>query len=90
MDAVVEAAAKNDQSPATIRSLIEQLDSFDPAMRMLSIRTLERLTGQTLGYDTTAPDWDRNLAVERWVAWYHETYPAEGKPSSAHAGTVDE
>lgn len=90
MDAVVEAAANNDTRPETIRHVIEQLDSFDPAMRMLSIRTLERLTGQTLGYDNAAPDWARNLAVQRWVEWYHKTYPSDGEPPSAHAGTVDE
>ncbi len=74
LDAVVEAAQVDDRSPETIRSIIEQLDSFDPAMRMISIRTLERFTGQTLGYDYAAPEWERGLAVDRWVEWYMRTY----------------
>jgi hypothetical protein len=87
LDAVVAAAADDDRSPETIRSLIEQLDSFDPAMRMLAIRTLERMTGRTLGYDHAAPAWARDLAVDKWVAWYEATYPGFGDPS---AGTGDE
>lgn len=87
MDAVVVAAKENDQSPETVRHMIEQLDSFDPAMRMISIRTLERMMGQTLGYDYAAPEWARDLAVERWVEWYHETY--EGIDDTK-TGTGDE
>lgn len=87
MDAVVVAARSDDRSPQTIRRLIEQLDSFDPAMRMLTIRTLERMTGQTLGYDHAAPEWARDIAVDRWVAWYRQTY--EGIDDTK-TGTVDE
>lgn len=87
LDAVVAAAAADDRRPETIRNLIRQLDSFDPAMRMLSIRTLERMTGQTLGYDHAAPEWARSLAIDKWVAWYEATYPDFG---DAVAGTGDE
>jgi hypothetical protein len=83
MDAVVEAAQTDDRSPETIRSIIEQLDSFDPAMRMISIRTLERFTGQTLGYDYAAPSWERGLAVDRWVEWYTQTYSPDTAATQA-------
>jgi hypothetical protein len=83
MDAVVEAAQTDDRSPETIRSIIEQLDSFDPAMRMISIRTLERFTGQTLGYDYAAPSWERGLAVDRWVKWYTQTYSPDTAATQA-------
>lgn len=73
-DAIIEAAATRDTSPATMRGLIEQLDSFDPATRMLAILTLQRLTGETFGYDYSEPSWKREPAVEAWVSWYHVTY----------------
>lgn len=92
LDAVVLAAASDDRRPETIRSLIEQLDSFDPAMRMLSIRTLERMTGQTHGYDHAAPEWARSLAVDEWVAWYEATYAGSDPVAGSEpvAGTGDE
>ncbi|MCH9057864.1 MAG: hypothetical protein IIB55_04460 [Planctomycetes bacterium] len=67
MDAAVDAAAEGDRS--AIPDLIGLLDSDDSLVRMVAIRSLERLTGQTLGYDHAAPEWRRDEAVERWVAW---------------------
>lgn len=55
-----------------IPDLIQTLDSEDPMQRMVAIRTLEKMTGQTLGYEHAAPWWERNEAVERWVDWAHE------------------
>jgi hypothetical protein len=66
--AVTDAARTEDRS--SIPSLIAFLDSDDPAVRMFSIRTLEQLTGQTLGYDHSAPEWERRPAVDRWIDWY--------------------
>lgn len=66
--AIQRAAAENDRS--SIPRLIEMLDSDDPAVRILSIRTLESMTGQTLGYDPTAPSYERTPAVDRWQEWY--------------------
>lgn len=83
-DAIIQAAANNDRSPATMRGLIQQLDSPDPATRMLAIRTLERLTGQTLGYDHGQPPWKREQAVQAWVDWYHAEYDAPSAPESDH------
>ena len=56
----------------TQRELVEMLDSDDPAERMLAIRALERLTGQTLGYEHAAGEAERREAVERWVEWCRE------------------
>jgi hypothetical protein len=66
--AIQRAAAKDDR--ASIPQLIEMLDSDDAAVRILSIRTLESMTGQTLGYDPTAPSYERTPAVDRWEGWY--------------------
>jgi hypothetical protein len=70
LDAITDTAAAEDRSH--VKDLIECLDSDDPAVRMVSILTLERLTGQTLGYDFAAPEWEREPAVRSWVEWYRE------------------
>ncbi len=61
--------AVDTQNKASIPDLVRMLDSDDPAERLVAIRSLERLTGQTFGYDHAAPEDERAKAVERWVAW---------------------
>jgi HEAT repeat protein len=70
LNAIVAAADEQDTS--AIPQLIVQLESSDPAARLLAIRTLESLTGETLGYDPIAPDWQRAEAVDRWQVWAQE------------------
>lgn len=65
MHATIQAVRMGDRS--AVRQIVEQLDSDDPAVRLLAIMALERLTGQTLGYEHEAPKWDRDAAIERWV-----------------------
>lgn len=62
------AAARSDDR-TRIPDLIAMLDSSDPAQRMLAIRSLERMTGQTLGYDHAAPEPQRAAAIDRWMKW---------------------
>ncbi len=66
--AIAEAGQQHD--PSAVPDLIEQLESTDPAARLMAIRALERITGETLGYDYAAPLWERGKAVERWRQWY--------------------
>jgi HEAT repeat protein len=68
--AIRQAAATNDR--AAVPSLINELESDDPAERLLAIRALEKITGQTLGYDHAAGVEDRQEGVRRWVAWYSQ------------------
>ena len=68
IDAAVRAVEHNDRS--AVPDLIGMLDSDDPATRFVAIHALERLTGQTLGYDYAAPSWERASAVDRWTEWY--------------------
>lgn len=70
MVAITEAGVTGDR--AAIPDLIEQLESNDPGARMLAIRSLERLTGLTLGYDHADAWWERDAAVDRWRAWAEE------------------
>jgi len=63
--ATAEAARKENLD--SIPHLIEGLESDDPAVRFMSIHTLERLTGQTHGYRHYDPIREREEAVDRWV-----------------------
>jgi hypothetical protein len=51
---------------AKIPKLVEQLDSDDPAVRMLSINALERITGQRMGYNPYASSVERRSSMEAW------------------------
>lgn len=77
--AIVAAARSGDRR--AVPDLVRMLDSDDPATRLLAIRTLERLTGQTFGYDHAAESRDREPAVRRWREF------AAGGPGRAGAGT---
>jgi hypothetical protein len=65
--AILKAAEHRD--PEAIPRLIQCLDHDDPAVRFAAIRALERITGQTLGYDFAAPERERRERVEAWVKW---------------------
>lgn len=65
--AIAEAGQNKDNR--AIPDLIEQLESTDPGARLLAIRSLERITGRTLGYDYAEPWWKRAEAVRRWRSW---------------------
>lgn len=58
---------------ASIPDLIGMLDSQDPAVRMLAIRGLERLTGDNRGYAWDDPVSQRNQAISRWSEWWRST-----------------
>lgn len=66
--AIVRAAETRDQG--SVDELIAMLDSDDPATRVLAIRTLERITGQTNDYDPHADTMSRAAAVRRWHDWH--------------------
>lgn len=51
------------------RQMIKDLDSDDPAVRFYSIGGLQRLTGETFGYQYFMDDEQRAAAVGKWKAW---------------------
>lgn len=65
--AIASAAETSDR--AAIPRLITLLDSDDPGTRLLAIEALERLTGQTFGYDYAAPAALRRESIDQWVQW---------------------
>lgn len=68
--AIGDAAAARDSG--AIPDLIDSLWSDDPAERMLAIRALESMTGQTLGYGFADPEQKRTEAADRWVSWWRD------------------
>jgi hypothetical protein len=62
--AIVTAAGTKD--PSAIPQLVRMLDSDDPATRLLAIRTLESITGETFGYDHADDRDAREPSVSRW------------------------
>jgi hypothetical protein len=65
MHATVQTARSGNDSD--LAALVEQLDSDDAGVRSLAISTLQRLTGETLGYRHDDPPAARQAAVVRWV-----------------------
>lgn len=62
----IERAARTGDITAAA-NIVEQLDSDDPAVRLLAIAALERLTGETYGYRHYDPPHLRRPAIRRWV-----------------------
>jgi hypothetical protein len=52
-----------------IPQLIRELENDDPAVRFYAIGKLERLTGQTFGYQYYVDEEKRAPAVMQWKAW---------------------
>lgn len=65
--------AAEDDDQTSIPKLIRSLESDDPAVRFFAIGSLERVTGQRLGYDPFGDEPERTVAVERWHAWYESS-----------------
>ena len=76
--------ATSEQDHAAIPDLIRALESDDPAERLFAFRGLEKLTGQTLGYDHAASREDRTQAAKRWAEWY--SHAAESTKKEGGSG----
>lgn len=84
MYAIEDAAREGDQS--AIGELIELLDSDDPAVRLMAINALERLTGQTYGFRHYDSMMQRRESIARWVQAY-ESGSIQPMTSASPAGT---
>ncbi len=62
----IEQAARAGDLDA-VPKIVEQLDADDPAIRMLAIDALHRLTGETYGFHHYDPPYLRHAAIQRWV-----------------------
>lgn len=59
--------AAQQRDVAAVPHLVEQLDSEDPAVRMMAISALQDICGETCGYSFSDPRWKRDQAVQCWV-----------------------
>ncbi len=71
--AIERAMRTNDVSRTPL--IVEQLDSDDPAVRLMAIAALQELTGETYGYHYDDPPYLREPAIQRWVAYVDENFP---------------
>jgi hypothetical protein len=92
MYAIQYAARDGDRE--AINNIIEQLSSDDPAVRLMAIGALQRLTGQTYGYCSYDPVWQRQAAIERWVqaskAGELTVHPASSSPAKLAPAADDQ
>jgi hypothetical protein len=84
LTAIADAGERGDR--AAVHELIRQLESTDPGARLLAIRSLQRITGETFGYDYAAPWWERAESVARWQAWARDQGGASAWSGVSAAG----
>ena len=65
--AVVEVGRSKDAK--AVGYLVDRLTDSEPEIRMFAITSLEKITGQTLGYRCYDPPPAREAAVARWRGW---------------------
>ena len=68
---------------AAVPDLIESLESDDPAVRMLAIAALQRITGTRMGYDPYALPAARQDAVDAWLEAWRSGRLARPAPANA-------
>lgn len=74
------AGEQRDRS--AVPRLIDLLDHDDPAIRLMSINALERITGERKAYDYKASIIERQPAIDRWRQAMRDgefEHPAEGE-----------
>ncbi|HWB19577.1 MAG TPA: hypothetical protein VG711_04695 [Phycisphaerales bacterium] len=59
--------AEKDHDLSKLCNIIDQLDSDDPAVRLVAIGALRKLTGQTHGYEYSDSRPVRRAAIDDWV-----------------------
>ena len=62
--------------------LVNDLESQDSAVRLFAIESLERLTGQRLGFQYYDPEVQRAAAVQRWRDWLSRQQGGAGAESA--------
>jgi hypothetical protein len=80
---VKRAAAAQDTG--AIPYLVDRLNDGERGVRLFAIKSLEKLTGRTLGYRHYAPVRERKRAVERWREWLRARGEAAPTTQPAHA-----
>ncbi len=87
MYAIEQAAKRGDK--AELGRIVEQLDSDDPAVRLLAITTLKRLTGETFEYRHHDPKDVRDRAMRRWTEYASGQSPEDQPKPVDHGADHD-
>jgi len=87
--AAIRQAARTGDT-AAIRDLVTQLASADPVVRLMAIRALDDLTGQTHGYRYDDPPAERRAAIDRWVRAVNSAEATSGTVMSNQTGPETE
>lgn len=85
VQAMMEAADRKDSK--ALPYIVENLGSDDGDVRLFAGMTLQKITGQTMGYNFYAPRAERDAAIGRWRQWLKGSR-AESQPH-ADAATQD-
>lgn len=72
-----QAAREKDMSATPY--IVEQLNDGDADVRFFAIMSLEKITGERLGYEHYAPAAERDEAVERWRRWLRQRTDTDGE-----------
>lgn len=59
---------------AAVPLLVDRLEDNDEGVRFVSIKALERITGQTFDYRYESSAQERRDAIERWRQWLSQEY----------------
>ncbi len=84
IEAIVQAGRQRDRD--AVPHLVDRLTDSEADVRFFAIASLERITGETMGYEYYAPAPQRHEAVERWREWLRSRAPAATRPASQPAG----
>lgn len=86
--AIQQAGQQRDRTQ--LPHLVEALENDDPAVRMMAIVALEKITGQRLGYQPYETTANRAPAVTRWQTLVRgELTAALDAPPATHAAEAD-
>ena len=66
--------AGNTADTAAVPFLVDRLTDSQKDVRFFAIIALERITGQTMGWNHYDPPNERAQAVQRWRQWLKEEY----------------
>jgi len=61
--------AVENRDMSSVQQMIKDLESDDPAVRFYAFSGLQKLTGETFGYQYFADEDKRAPAVGKWKAW---------------------
>ena len=82
--AIVQAGERKD--PSAVPYLVDRLTDPQRDVRFFAIVSLEKITGQRMGYQEWASPQERQQAVGRWRQWLEQRDPPTANPVASGVG----